>query len=347
MVNRRQLFALPLVFYSALAKGSEMTYSYYSPGTGTVSVTTDKPGLGALTLSGEPRSMVVASDMARRVYGIIDGVPTWTWDNPNYYVRGLCEFEGLIFVPSSSGTSILALNPRTGWVHRSINVPGAPGAIRGISITRYDGDVWVVLCFAGSGTGTVRVYKMTDLTLTHFLTNPLAANEPRHAELMDGWVFICDTFGHKVYAITLTGILRVSLDVFFPNHIHMLASEWGLITAEHENRVIRWQYHPSVTFDIAYGAPVAPFNDPTKRKADIIALEGGTLDPASTYSPKKSLVAVEAQGPNTLYSPNSARLYGDDLLVADTDNHRVIVVRNGVVVTEIAGFNNPVTAVLI
>ena len=34
------------------------------------------------------------------------------------------------------------------------------------------------------------------------------------------------------------------------------------------------------------------------------------------------------------------------LLVADTDNHRVILVRNGAIVASISGFNNPTTAVM-
>jgi len=35
------------------------------------------------------------------------------------------------------------------------------------------------------------------------------------------------------------------------------------------------------------------------------------------------------------------------LLVADTDNHRVILVRSGQVVASITGFNNPTTAVML
>lgn len=323
-----------------------MTYSYYSPGGVTEGITTYAPPLSEIEVSGEPRNMVVVSDQPKRLYGIVDGVPKWAQAFPTY-IRALCHFEGMIFVASgATATTIDVLNPTTGWRHRTIAVPGATTAIRGISVTRYDGHVWMVLCFASEGAGSVRVYKMVDLTLTHFLTNPHPAAYPRHAELMDGWVFICDTFGHRVYAITLTGIMRASVEIYYPNHIHMIASEWGLITAEHENRIVRWQYSPSVSFDIAYGAPVAPFNDPTKRKADIVAVEATTLDPASVYTPKKSLCAVEAQGEDTLYSPNSARLYGGDLLISDTDNHRVIIVRDGVIVTEITGFNNPVTSIL-
>lgn len=324
-----------------------MTYSYYTPGAGTSGVTTNKPALSSLAVSGEARSMVVASDMSRRVYGIVDGVPTWVLDNPNYFVRGLCLFEGLVFIPSNYGTSIHVINPRTGWIHRTIAVPNAPSAIRGISIAHYAGETWMVLCFAGNGVGNVRVYKMVDLVIAQCLSNPNVANEPRHAELIGGNVFICDTFGHRVYGITLAGVLHNSVDIYFPNHIHMLANDVGLITAEHENRVIRWQYSTNPDgFSIEYGAPVAPFNDPTKRKADIIAGEVATIDPASVYTPKKSLCAVEAQGEDTLYSPNSARLYGGDLLISDTDNHRVIIVRDGVIVTEITGFNNPVTSIL-
>lgn len=323
-----------------------MTYAYYPPSTLlTAGLSSYAPALSEIVTTGEPRDMVVACDQARRIYGIVNGVALWKRDYPTSWPRAICEFQGLLF--NGTGTSIEVINARTGYLHRVMTVPNAPSAINGISVTEYAGQTWVILCFGGSGSGTVRGYTMQHLQLTQEFVNPQSAANPRHAELIAGWVFVCDTFGHRVYGVTLAGAMRDSVDVYFPNHIHMLASNVGLITAEHENRIVRWQYSPSVSFTLEMAAPVAPFNDPTKRKADIIAMQGGTEDSASTYSPKKSLVAEEAQGDCTLYSPNSARLYGTDLLVADTDNHTVKVFRAGAAVTKVTGFNNPVTAVLI
>jgi len=322
-----------------------MTYAYYSAGLGTVALSNYAPGLTEIVTDGEPRDMVVACDQARRIYGIVGGVAVWKRDYPLSWPRAMAMFQGLLF--NGTGTSIEVINARTGYLHRVMTVPNAPSAVYGISVTEHAGQTWVILCFGGEGAGTVRGYTMQHLQLTEAFINPQVAKNPRHAELMAGWVFVCDTFGHRVYGVTLGGAMRDSVAVYFPNHVHMLASNVGLICAEHENRIVRWQYSPTVEFSIEVGAPVAPFNDPTKRKSDIVAIEATTLDPASIYSPRKSLCSEEAQGGCTLYSPNSARLYGTDLLVADTDNHTVKVFRAGSVVTKVSGFNNPVTALLI
>lgn len=325
-----------------------MTYAYYNPIVGTVGVSNYAPGLGEIVSTGEPRDMVVACDQARRVYGVVNGAPAWYRDYPGMWPRAICLFEGLLFCVAGTGTSVQVMNPRTGFVHRTMTVPNAPDAISGISATVYNGQIWVMLCFMGAGTGTVRGYTMSNLGLTEAFVNPQTAAHPRHAELIAGWAFVCDTFGHRVYGVTVPGgAMRDSVDILYPNHVHMLASNEGLITAEHENRVVRWRYSPSASFALEASAPVAPFNDPTKRKADIVAMQSGTEDPVSTYTPRKSLCAEDAQGDCTLYSPNSARLYGADLLVADTDNHTVKVFRDGSVVTKVSGFNNPVTALLI
>lgn len=321
-----------------------MGYSYYSPGSGTVALSDDKPAAVDISVVGEPRDMLVACSQAKRFYGIVGGECVWTYDVPGW-PRAIEVFRGLAFV--GVGAAIFVMDPRTGYLHRVMGIPNAPAPINGLSIVEDDGTVWVVCCFDGDGPGLVRAYHMVDLTLTEVFVNPLSTDSPRHATYVLGWLFVCDTFNHEVYGVTLGGAKRDSIAVYFPNHIQMLDPATGLITAEHENRILRWQYYPTVDVSIDVSAPVAPFNDPAKGKADIEAGEGATLDPNSPLDPKKSLCAVEASGPDTLYSPNSARLYGDDLLVADTDNHRVIVIRDGQIVTEVTGFNDPVTAVLI
>lgn len=323
-----------------------MAFCYYAPGVGTVPAP-NPLGMpaGAVTLSGEPRDMIVACDLGRAVVGIVSGAEAWRRNYPSTWPRAIEIFEGLLFV--GEGANIHVLNPRTGFAHKTMSIPTAPGAISGLSVAMYGGQVWIICCFSGAGTGTVRGYTMSEFALTEAFVNPQAASHPRHAIIKGGWVFVADTFGHRVYGVTLAGALRDSTEVYYPNHVQALAPDRILITAEHENRVFVWDYSPTHTREMLHSAPVAPFNDITKTKADIVAGEGATLDPASTFVPAKSLCAVEGSGPDTIYSPNSARLCGSDLLVADTDNHRVVVIRGGSAVTEITGFNNPVTAVLI
>lgn len=325
-----------------------MTYCYYSPGTGTVP-SPNPLGMpaGTVTLTGESRDMVVACDLGRAVVGIVGGVEAWRKNYPSTWPRAIDVFEGLLFV--GVGTSVQVINPRTGFVHRTMTVPSAPAPINGLSVSRWGSDVWVALSYDLNGAGSVRGYKMTNLGLTENFVNTHSAVYPRCAVVEGGWMFIADTFGHRVYAVDIaSGGMRDSTDVYYPNHVQMLASNIVLITAEHENRIFKWQYSPGAhSRTMVHCAPVAPFNDITKTKADIVAGEAATIDPFSAFSPKKSLCAIEAAGTDTLYSPNSARLYGTDLLVSDTDNHRVVVIRGGSVVTEVTGFNNPVTSILI
>jgi len=322
-----------------------LTYCYYSPGSGTVP-TPNPLGMpaGAVTVSGEPINAVVACDLGRAVVGVVNGVEAWRRSYPSIWPRAIEIFEGLLFV--GDGTNIHVMNPATGFVHRTMAVPSAPAAISGLSVTRYAGQSWVICSFSGTGAGTVRGYTMSELALTEAFVNPQTASHPRHATLIGGWVFVADTFGHRVYGVTLGGAMRDSTEVYYPNHLQALASDRIMVTAEHENRVFVWDYSPTHTREMVHCAPVAPFNDIAKTKADIVAGEGATLDPASTFTPKKSLCAVEGSGANTLYSPNSSRLYGTDLLVADTDNHRVVLIRAGSVVSTMTNLNNPVTAVL-
>ncbi|WP_417423634.1 PQQ-binding-like beta-propeller repeat protein [Hoeflea sp.] len=326
-----------------------MTYSYYSPGSGTVP--NPQPlGMppGPAVCAGEPINVVVACDLGRAIVGIVDGQEAWRVNYPNHWPRAIEIFEGLLYV--GIGGRIYAFNPKTGFMHREIVIPNPPANIVGLRITRWNGSEPHVACtFDLNGAGSVAVYTLSEMTLTTVFVNPQIAIHPRCAEWLGGWVFVCDTFRHLFYAVDVAsgGAWRVSTEIYYPNYVQMISVEEALITEEHSNRIVRWKYTDPESFIVECAAPVAPYGDPSKRVADIMAAENGTLYPDSAFTPKKSLCSDEAQGAKlTLYSPNSARLYGDDLLISNTDNHHVIVVRDGVVVTEITGFNNPVTAVL-
>lgn len=322
-------------------------YCYFSPGVGTVP-TPNPLGMpaGPTVFSGEPRSLVVACDLGRAIIGVVSGVEVWRRSYPGSWPRALDIFKGIAFV--GAGTSIELLDPKTGYLHKTMQVPNAPAPVNGLHITSYNNQVYVTCAFSLQGVGSVRSYTITDLELTQTFSNPFVASHPRHAVLVAGWVFVADTFGHEVYGVTLGGAKRDFRQVYFPNHLQALSSDRILITAEHENRVLLWDYYPAPgSAEIVMAAPVAPFNDASKTKDDIVAAEIGTVDLNSTFNPKKSMCATEYSGELTLYSPNSARRYGTDTLISDTDNHRVIVTRNGGIVTKLTNFNNPVNSVMI
>jgi hypothetical protein len=315
--------------------------SYYAPTIPlTVDISYDVPAVDPAYI-GEQHDILVACDHSRLLYCFRDGAVAWTKSMPNSWPRGLDAFEGLLFY--ADGQDIVVANPKTGFEHKRQSL-GA--VINGIKVTRYADVTYVTVCFDTNATQNVKVYTWASLALTSFFTNPHSAAYPRCAFFYAGWLFIADTFGHRVYAADkLSGGMRNSTQVYYPNYIEPIAADQVRICAEHENRVFVWDYSPTDTRTMELCAPVAPYNDITKTRDEIIALESGTgVSPG--YTPPKSACAKEYAGSVTLYSQNSATMTPYGLLVADTDNHRVILVRGGVVVAEITGFNNPVTAVM-
>jgi len=290
--------------------------------------------------SGEPFDIVVACDLGRAIYGFRDGAVAWSKHFPASWPRALDVFEGLMFY--GDGTNIVVCNPQTGFVHRTYPMPAVVNAIK---VTRFGSVVYVTVCFDINGANSVRVYRWQDFALSQFFSNSHVAKHPRGAYCYAGWVFVADTFGHRVYAVDMaSGAMRNSTPVYYPNTIEPVSSDKVRICAEHENRVFIWDYYPSDTREMELSAPVLPYSDITVTRDQIIAQEWRTA--TGDHSPQKSACAMEYAGPVTLYSPNSATMTPHGLLVADTDNHRVILVRNGAIVASISGFNNPTTAVM-
>lgn len=341
-----------------------MTLAYYDPAqqlTVNVQAATDAgpPATPPAYTSGlEVHDCVVACDLSKIVYGFKGGEKVWQRTYAGW-PRGLDVHKGVVWI--ANGTSIDLVSPTTGDLIRTLTVPTYPSgnpAINSVRVTEYAGEWFATICFDFDGVGSVRLYKLTGSnvcawTLTHDYTNPFTANKPRCAYYDARWLWVFDTWGHRVYAADrANGGFRPTtgaLEVYFPNGGDSTPGDPSLVDvcAEHENRVLLWDYDPTTSLSILASAPVAPFNDATKLKANIVAAEAGTFDPSSTFTPKKSKAAVECSGINTLYSPNSSRrLSNGDRLIADTDNHRVVRWRPGVgVVMQITGFNNPVNAV--
>lgn len=347
MTNDRAYYnpAVPVTEYAiaAQAAGAPSTPPVFTPGL-------------------EMPDMVVASDFSRCIYGFIGGKQKWRKDYTGVWPRGLEVWGGYVWV--ANGTTIELLHPLYGNLIKTVAIPGgAAGPINSIRITQSPlgntNFTWLTLCFDIVGANSVRTYKLTgsnpcDWALTLFLSNPHSANSPRSALVDTGWLWVADTFGHRVYAVDLASAgMRPGAGVipaYYPNMVDFVSGSPDklIIAEEHGNRILQVDYDPApYNYSIIASAPVAPYNDPTKFKADFVALEAGTVDPASTFTPKKSKCATECSGINTLYSPNSARKYGNDYLIADCDNQRVVVWGGGAVKGELTGLNNPTNAVLL
>lgn len=317
-----------------------MSLSYYAP---SVPITANQVigSVGTPAMFGETHNIAVACDLGRTIHAFRGGAVAWQRDFPGSWPRALDVFEGLMFY--GDGMNIVVCNPQTGFVHRTYAMPAIVNAIK---VTNYGGVTYLTVCYDINGANSVRVYRWQDFALSQVFSNSHVAKNPRGAYCYAGWVFIADTFGHRVYAVDMaSGAMRNSTPVYYPNTIEPVASDKVRICAEHENRVFVWDYYPTDSREMEMCAPVLPYSDITATRDQIIASESGTAAPG--YTPPKSACAVEYAGDITLYSPNSATMTPHGLLIADTDNHRVILVRDGQIVMRATGFNNPVAAVML
>lgn len=337
----------------AAAKPQDGPRSYYDPAART---TVPSEGIfwkpsNAPVMYGRNIDMAVASDYARRIYGFRGGRESWVLDFDDGWPRGMCVFEGALYVVK--GSALLVVDPLSGEITRRIDVPGYHAPINAVHLIRLNGHVWVTLAFDRGGTETpspgasVHCLQLIDGQLVEKYRCPFNTVHPRHAEMTDLGLLVSDTFGGQVILVdTLVNRILAATTVYFPNSASLLPGGEVLICSEHGNRVFRWNVRTGMR-SMVMSAPVAPFTDLRIDGHGLEALEILTADPKSASSPHKSKCSTESSGVDTLYSPNSAMTLNGLTLIADTDNHRVVVAREGRVITEVVGFNSPVNAVFI
>ncbi|WP_417423636.1 hypothetical protein [Hoeflea sp.] len=343
--TRRQILGAPLA-----AIAPRKRYSYYAPAIrSTVSEDVHWTPARPPVMKGEQFNMVIACDYAKRIYGIIGGRQAWYKDF-ELWPRGMSLCEGLLYVIDDP--LIVALDPMTGVPVLKIEVPGYHARLNAVHVARVFGELRLTLCFDRGGDTTmspgesVHCFRLMNGILLDPYLCTINSIHPRDACMTRaGQLLVADTFGNQVLLIDPARDELISVaDEYFPNSVQELQDGWVLVCSEHGNRVIRW--NPSTSERrMIFSAPIYPFNDIRMGSERIRELEVGTSDPDSDVAPARSLCAIQNAGLATLYSPNSARQRDGAILVADTDNHRVIVLRDGSIVTDVTGLNNPVNAV--
>lgn len=332
-------------------------YGYYAPskspkpGTvGTVLGTTGDP-----VYAGESRNMAVVSDWGQRLDFFRDGALSWSKIHTGTWLRGLDVFRGLIYYAVEDYVVVRA--PKDGFQICQFYLPKVVGGerkkINSLRFSTVGTDVFLTVCYDFSGAGSVIVYRYIGGSFVSYYENPLYAASPRGA-YFDGRLVVADTFGPagdglgSVYLVNpATGARITWTNVYYPNTVEPASSGRVLICAEHENRAYEW-YPVTGARVMRMSAPHALFSTLSNTSTMIKSGEAATAGPMPP-DPPKSACSVEHAGDWTLYSPNSAR-YGtseNEIAFADTDNNRVIVVRDGEMVVNVPGFNNPVNAVLI
>lgn len=162
----------------------------------------------------------------------------------------------------------------------------------------------------------------------------MPAKYPRDATRANGLVYVADTFGHRVAVFSSKGRLVDSFEVFFPNSVQVVGRKL-IVAAEHQNQILEIDLDTRER-RILFGCDLDVYADPNLTVEQVRAFESSG---AAWRADRRGICE------GRLYSPNHATLYDDGtLLIADTDNHRVLVVRDGEIKTEIRNLNNPTRA---
>ncbi|MFZ4541833.1 MAG: hypothetical protein ACOYNL_08520 [Rickettsiales bacterium] len=322
--------------------------SYYSPVLKTtVGITFVAPQNDPIW-RGASDNLIVATDLGRRIYAFKHGKLIWVRDYPDSWPRAMDIFEGKLYI--ADGSHIEVRDPRSGDLHHRFEIKEATAPITSIRLDRTTEGVRMVVAYDSSmyeeqAESNVRVYRIHGQHYEEIYATPRITNHTRDAYIDGDNLVVSATYDNLVYGVDMkTNRTVFSRSVYFPNSIQAQANGSVLICAEHENRVFLWNPVTNVS-ELLFSAPHYPYNDIKTTRETIIKTQGKTSDSHSPYHPRKSIVAKEYSGTMTLYSPNSAYIYDEDLVISDSDNHRVIVVRDGKIITEITGFNNPVNTI--
>jgi len=180
---------------------------------------------------------------------------------------------------------------------------------------------------------------------------PIVANYPRSADLKGSILAVADTFNHKVKIYdSNSNVELASMNEFFPNEVIIKNSSEVWVLGEHSNRLLMWNFLNG-TRQLIFSYQGHGYDNPYLSVDEIRQIEhsGALHIEPSKLKTSKSKASVEYSGYHTLYSPNGMMIVGDGtVLIADTDNHRVIRIKeDGQLIFSISGFNNPSSILMV
>jgi len=334
--------ALGVYFYLQLKEIKEFTFSYYSPAKQTVDLY-EGPSPFGYKFSGEPlpESIVITSDFGRSLL-YLDSSGNQI---DKKYIKRLGKSVHLygedILIASRKKIKNYSLNTLA-LGEEKFKIQNKEDRLAFISGTEEE-----IIIGYSKKESHVEVYTKTDNEYILVYKDKETASYPRHAILIGSRLIVADTFNHRVYGVDiLTSQKLFEFNSYYPNQLSVVDANTFVVVEEHMNRVMSYNISSQQT-KVLFSCPVELYN-----KNKLVDLKNiKTMESNLIFSPNKdfpkSICSQEFSGLNTLYSPNGVRYYNGDLLIADTDNHRVVYIKNGKVVTEIKGMNNPVDALLI
>ncbi len=187
----------------------------------------------------------------------------------------------------------------------------------------------VLLAYDEDGPGTVMLYRRTGQLLRPMTRYPQTFKHARGVALRDGVLYVADTFGHRIVKVDARS--HATLDAvtsYYPNSIELTATSL-IVAEEHLNLVTELDKNNFGRRRVIAGC-LAPHGQSAQFYQQHRATELAMLP------------ACQGDARQRLFSQNDAVLAGQFLFIADTDNHRVLVLKSGKHWGEMTGFNDPV-----
>lgn len=316
--------------------------SYYLPGTGTLDTVSGFPS-DPITLEGPPLPcpIVVVNNIGGYLIRIgVDGMVDWARRSERVG-HGTGLLPGRLYY--SSRNEVVAIDPYTGRELSRHSLEGGKIAFVNCS------EGHLIVGFGEEGPNRIQIYAPPEASqpLKRLYSCPQSTHAARHAETRKGVLYVADTMNHRVAAFHMAnGTLLWSREAYFPNDLRLLSSGRILIAEEHANRITEID-DQNRGYRVLFSCPDSLYRNPESTVQEIMR-EEPSKSKAAKSGKTIGVAAEEHSGPATLYSPNGVTPVSDDsYFVADTDNHRVVLVRQGKIASTLRGFNNPVKICLL
>jgi hypothetical protein len=303
-----------------------LDHSYYSPGYETVNV--EFSAFAEPVLYGEafPSDFVVQAQFSKTLaYVTKAGITKWTYPSMGRFVTAT---DSEILVLNSSDPQIVDVLDFSGVLQRRVAFD------RPVNHAKIEAGRLIVVYAVEAA--QVEIYGWSKTTGRGALQarSSSAVSYARSASLNGDRIAIADTFGQRTIIESLsTGQILASFPMIFPNDVSW-REDFLFVVEEHADRVVAVNTISHQKFVVM--APPSP----EFWEASFPSYPNEFCGADTPYARSRS--ADACSGAFTLYAPNGFVVRDDGMYVADTDNSRVVYVKDGSVVSVLLGLDNPV-----
>jgi hypothetical protein len=190
-----------------------------------------------------------------------------------------------------------------------------------------DSDLYLLMNF--NGKGAVRHYTFSQGGLEFVKSADVETSYARGLHVDKFGIYVADTFNHRIIILDLDSMkIKDQTDSYFPSSVQINGGDRLLVAEEHFNVVSEFSINPLKFSRILFGCK-------NNSRTMMLSIESD-LDAKC----KKDDFGNGFSG--NLFSPNDAVELHGRIYVSDTDNHRVVEIYGGRVISQLTGFNNPV-----